>query len=65
MYQLLEHSLDVNQIEAWTTEPRQNHKPPVLDADIAEPEILGPTLGKLGSVGILMTSQKSWHARPA
>ena len=65
MYQLLEHSREANQIEAWTTEPRLSHKQPVLDADAAEPEMIGPTLGKLDSVGIHMTSQKSWHARPA
>ena len=65
MYPLLEHSLEVNQIEAWTTEPRLHHKPSVLGANIAEPEMIGLTLGKLDSAGIHMTSQKSWHARHA
>ena len=56
MYLLLEHSLEVNHIEAWTTEPRLSRKQLVRDADIAELEMIGPTLGKSGSVGIHMTS---------
>ena len=46
MYQLLEHSLEVNRIEVWTIGHNRDRRQPVPDVIIEEPETIGPTLGK-------------------